>query len=88
MTFQLEMFGAAPLVARYPGDGPFPSEVWRDEGDGRQIRRWFDGVGWCQMLCAPCKSCGIYHPLDLNWGSNSYAARASRCPTGQDDWHQ
>lgn len=42
---QLDLFGAAPAVSRYPGDGPFESEVWRDEGDGRQIRRWFDGVG-------------------------------------------
>jgi hypothetical protein len=84
MTMQLDLFGAAPMVSRWPGDGPFASKVWRDDGDGTAIRTWFDGTCQCQMHCAPCARCGVWHPLDFEWGTGGDGLRegAWRCPHG------
>lgn len=84
--FQLDLFGVAPLVSRWPGDGPYQSEVWRDDG-ATAIRRFFDGKGWCQALCAPCSRCGVWHPLDYEWGpGGGPVARDYRCPLGDGWW--
>ncbi|MFY9350646.1 MAG: hypothetical protein WBL20_17130 [Sphingobium sp.] len=83
---QLDLFQPLPLVSRWAGDGPFPSEVWRDNGDGTAIRRFFDGVGWCQTNAAPCERCGHWHPLDYDWGHGDHCTgtiqRAYRCSLG------
>lgn len=88
---QGDLFGASPVVSRWPGDGPFPSTVWRQEENGTAIRRWFDGKGWCQALCAPCDRCGVWHPLDhrndhpTHYVPTAYAS-AMRCPGGAGWW--
>lgn len=87
-SVQLELFGTAPAVSRWPGDGPHPSTVWRDDG-ATTIRRFFDGDGWCQMECAPCRHCGVWHPLDIEWGVGGSGRRAEpwRCAHGEG-WAQ
>lgn len=82
MSLQLDLFGTAPAVSRWPGDGPHPSTVWRDDGT-TTIRRFYDGVGWCQALCAQCRRCGVWHPLDLEFGTGKLSSlHAMRCPGG------
>jgi hypothetical protein len=82
-SVQLELFGPAPVVSRWPGDGPHPSTAWRDDG-ATTIRRFFDGDRWCQMLCAPCRPCGVWHPLDLAWdGKGGVRAQPWRCQYGE-----
>lgn len=82
-SLQLDLFGTAPAVSRWPGDGPHPATVWRDDG-ATTIQRFFDGDGWCQMQCAPCRRCGVWHPIDYEWGgSGASRAEAYRCPHGK-----
>lgn len=86
-AIQLDLFSAvAPVVSRWPGDGPYPSEVWRDDG-ATTIRRFFDGSGWCQCNCAPCRRCGLWHPLGFEWGpGGGDREEAYRCPGGAGWW--
>lgn len=91
---QLDLFGTTLAVSRWPGDGPFkakPANVWHDRSNGSDVLTWFDGVGHCQAACAPCRHCGVWHPLDpVNHDPVFYSpidtAKAYRCPHGEGWW--
>ena len=86
LMVQLDLFERARLVSRWPGDGPFAFEWWREE-PSPPIGKWFDGVGTCQVALAFCERCQVWHPLNVVSGEDRYELASYRCqfsPKGGD----